>query len=199
MKKRINLYNPATNKQTFDAKSLSGGLSIVGLSVGVFLLVGIALFGYSSSQQATLDELKSEKQQLEASVAAEQARFTGLSAHPEILAEQKKINADLVALQDLKNLLQYVQPDRQTLFSKYIYALSQSSLPNSWLTNFTFNTVDSRFMFSGGAEAAEAVPVMLESMVQTSAFKGMTVADLAITAEDSNVIFKATAKLGNNE
>ena len=199
MKKRINLYNPATQKRSFNVKSLSGGVTVVGIIVGVFLLLGVVLFGYASSQQAALAELKKSKKSLDGSVASEQARFTGVSAHPEIVAEQKKINAELLALQDLKMLLQYVQPDRQVVFSKYIYALSESSLSSSWLTGFNINAAENSFVFSGGADTAEDVPVMLESIVRTVPFQRMTVADLSITAEENNVVFQTKAELGSNE
>ena len=199
MKKRINLYNPASQKKSFNVKSLSGGLSVVAASVGVFLLFGIALFSYSSSKQATLAELQGLKKSLDSNVAVEQARFTGVSAHPEIVAEQKKVNDELAALQDLKMLLQYVQPDRQVIFSRYIYGLSESSLPSSWITGFKLNTAENSFVFTGGADTAEDVPVMLESMVKVSAFSGMTVADLSITAEENSVVFQTKAELGSNE
>ena len=199
MKKRINLYNPATQKRSFNVKSLSGGVTVVGIIVGVFLLLGVVLFGYASSQQAALAELKKSKKSLDGSVASEQARFTGVSAHSEIVAEQKKINAELLALQDLKMLLQYVQPDRQVVFSKYIYALSESSLSSSWLTGFNINSAENSFVFSGGADTAEDVPVMLESIVRTVPFQRMTVADLSITAEENNVVFQTKAELGSNE
>lgn len=195
MKQRINLYHVSTTRVSFKADSLAGGLAIVVGVVGLFVLSSLVLLGYNGFQQSYLAELQERKKVLDQQVVTEQARFTSAKVHPEIKAETARVRQDISALQDLKALLQYVQPERQQRFSPYLYALADSSSTESWLVNFSIDNNQSRFALSGAATSAPAVPLMLETMAKTTAFKGINIADLNVRAEEVGVSFTAAAEL----
>ena len=199
MKKRINLFNPVSNKRSFNAKSLAGSTTLLGITVSVTLLIGLALMVYVSIQKDQLSELQVLKSQLDTKVLSEQARFTQATVHPEITAEQLRVNKELSALKELKQLLQYIQPGQTLSFSKFLYSLAEASKPESWLNSFHLNALDKRFVFQGGANTANAVPVMLEAIVQTETFKGTEISNLVVISDDEKVTFEAQAELGSYE
>ncbi|WP_420554674.1 hypothetical protein [Neptuniibacter marinus] len=195
MKQRVNLYNSNKSKQKFDPLSYSGSLTLVGTIVVLFLVVGLGLTVYTNYQQGQLEALISDQKKLKAAVNTEQARFSLKEANAELIVEKQRIQSQIASRQQLKNLLYRIQPSHGTSFSSYLYALAESSQPDSWLIEFQLDNTQHRFSAYGGAVEAPAVPVLLEAVSRTEVFQGLSIGELDLESGESGVLFKATAEL----
>ncbi|WP_299181889.1 hypothetical protein [uncultured Neptuniibacter sp.] len=199
MKQRINLFDPAQSKTPFDAFSFSGSIKILTGCVVILSLLGASLSYYASVKEDQLAALNARKQATDAAVLAEQQRFSKRHVRPEIVAEQERLKNAINDRQYLRSLLQGVDPQVVTPFSRYLSALAHSSQPESWLTYFSFVADARSFEFHGKAMKGAQVPALIDAMAQTDALAGMQINSLAVDSEAENVQFNAIAELPFHE
>lgn len=199
MKRRINLYKDSGPQAGFDKNSLTGNAIIVMAVIFVVLLFGLGLKFYADSKKQYLASLKAEQNEIESQVQALQSKFTSQQVSPDIKAEQDRIKNQIMSRRTLMSLLDQIEPEQAVSFSSYMYALSDASLADSWLTRFSIDMDQKTFSMLGEAAAGPDVSVMLEEIGKTKPFSGMAVGSLNVETNDSGVRFQAVAELNVNE
>lgn len=200
MKRRINLYTQPPKEPFLTISNLSGALSIAGILIGLFLLIGIGLTYYALAKENELTQLTTEKQQLTTQVEELQHELSSRKAPSQLLENQIKLKNQLAMRKVLGKLLSQLKIKRNIGFSTYMHGLALAAQPASWLTEFQIDIDKKQIMLSGQAEDAADVPVLLEAIGQTDIFKGISFTYLNIESiKPSGDKFKTSAELPEYE
>ncbi len=199
MKKRINLYTSVKKRSPFDPLGFHSSLIIfASVVVGVVLLSAV-LNVYAQSQENRLSELQQRRATQDKAIAEAEARLKNRQVDAEITAEQQRLRAKIASHKQILQFFSRIEPVQSYGFAEYLLALAERSRPESWLTNFTLDAEQNIFLIQGAAIDGPSVPLMLESLGQSRAFRGISVGSLSVEATASGVQFQVDAELPRYE
>jgi uncharacterized membrane-anchored protein YhcB (DUF1043 family) len=184
MIQQINLYQETEASHShliLNPYLLAGGAIFAGLLVTAFLT------------RQSLGELQAQRQQLQQQLQTATAEVLMLQAQlpnqqSNSLLEQQLQQSQSV-FQSLSNVVEMLaddQSDQTQGFSRYFMALANQSDSKVWLSKIEINAINDSLSLQGSTFQAELIPVLLQRLQQTEAFKGRHFSQMQIRqAKDS--------------
>jgi Tfp pilus assembly protein PilN len=165
-----------------------------GLAVIAFLLLLLSISLLNANQikakQAEQVDLQNQIQQAKAHLQQLQAQFPSKRESSQLDQELTQTQNNYQNLSQILELLADNQSDRSQGYSRYMTALAEQADGNAWVTNISINTETNFISLNGSAYKPETIPLLLEHLQNTQAFKGRRFAKLLIQqSSDNNELF----------
>lgn len=179
MSQQINLFNPAFLKQEkyFSASAMLQSLLLIAFGSALF-------YGYAAYQVSELGKLSDETAKL---YAAEQLKltrhmteFSPQQAGQQLAEELKKAEAQLIAQQEIIEIMKTGVLGNTNGYSEYMRAFARQVVNGLWLTGFQITGDAAQISMNGGALSPELVPSYLQKLGQEKIMQGKTVASLQL-------------------
>jgi len=184
MMQQINLYQEPETSHSYlllNPYLLSGALVCLALLATAFL----------TSQSVA--ELQSQRQQLQqqlqyatAEVLMLQAQLPSQQSNSLLEQQLQESQSVFQSLSQIVEMLADDQSDQVQGFSRYFKALAEQSDNKVWLTKIDINATNENLSLQGSTFQPELIPVLLQRLQQTEAFKGRHFSQMQIRrAKDS--------------
>ncbi len=178
MIQQINLYQEAE-------KSNSRLLLNPYLLAGVMIFAGLLATAFLAWQ--SLGELQSQRQQLQqqlqtatAEVLMLQAQLPNQQSNTVLEQQLQQSQSVFQSLSHVVEMLADDQSDQTQGFARYFTALANQADSKVWLTKIEINAVNDDLSLQGSTFQPELIPVLLQRLQQTDAFKGRHFAQMQI-------------------
>lgn len=199
MKQQINLL---VEKQRGPREPLSL-LSLLALAVlaslALYALSWGAQYAAEKSQQqaATLEQRSTE---LPVQIARLEQAYANPMPAPELIEAQKALRQDIAGRKHLIQLLTPIEArlaDASQGFTPYLYGLAESAQDGIWLTGFELDLPSAQVRLQGATRRAELVPVLLQSVGQSTAFSGLVVKEFLLEQNSGSHLFDVRGQIAS--
>lgn len=181
MIQQVNLYQP--NDAT-DSTVLTNPYMLTVLAVSLLLAL---MSGWGINN---LHSNRNERKQMLAQIQQTQTRLQELRAQNPNQQIDSLLNQELQQTQSyyqnlsqILELLADTQSDRIKGYSGYFSALAEQADNNVWITGIRINSETGNITLKGSTFKADQIPLLLQRLQKTSAFKGRHFARLSIQQE----------------
>jgi Tfp pilus assembly protein PilN len=195
MIQQINLYQQDDSETLILANPYV--LAILSTCLLFVIITVFSLFSLQHKQdaqkllQAQLNEVQAHLQQLQAQYPKQQIDTVLDKELQETRGYYQNLSQILEMLADNKS-------DRSLGFSRYLLALANQADSNVWLTAISIDSETESMSLKGSTFKPEQVPLLLQRLQHTSAFKGRHFARLSVeqsTLSPEQVDFKVSSSL----
>jgi len=178
MIQQINLYqqDDANGSHAWSNPYL---LAIAATAV-ILLLVSVYSLGSLHGNQDTQKLLQARIQETQAHLQALQAQNPKQQIDAGLTQELQKTKNYYQNLSQILELLADNKSDRSLGFSRYLSTLANHSDSNVWLTAIHIDTENDTMSLEGSTFKPEQIPLLLQRLQNTSAFKGRHFARLSV-------------------
>lgn len=172
MSQQINLYQPIFRKEEKKFSTVAMMQAVGLVAVGV-----VALYGYSWWQSQAL---KTELKRVEQGHAAASKRLAdvtkkfGMGKGPGLLdSEIARLENEVVAKQQLREILQRGIFSNTAGFSNYLVSFARQRVPGVWLTGFDITGAAEEMSLAGRTTNPELVPRYMQKLSSEKTLSGI--------------------------
>lgn len=170
MIQQINLYQ---EPETSQSHLLQNPYLFSGAMICLALLATAFLTWQSLAElQAQRQQLQQQLQAATAEVLMQQAQLPNQQSNNLLEQQLQESQSVFQSLSQIVEMLADDQSDQIQGFSRYFKALAEQSDSKVWLTKIEINAASHSLSLQGSSFQAELIPVLLQRLQQTEAFKG---------------------------
>lgn len=183
MIQQINLYHD--NIDTRSQSNLNHYLLVLIASV-MLLLISSELSWYQiATQQSKRQLLQNQLQQATTELLTLQSRLPNPQNDALLDQEIQQAQTRYQNLSRIMELLTDTQQDQTRGFSHYLSALAEQADSSAWLSRIKINTISNDISLYGSSFQPQPIPLLLQRLQTTSAFKSRSFARLNMQQSDN--------------
>lgn len=183
MIQQINLYHD--NIDTRSQSNLNHYLLVLIASV-MLLLISSGLSWYQiATQQSKRQLLQNQLQQATTELLTLQSRLPNPQNDALLDQEIQQAQTRYQNLSRIMELLTDTQQDQTRGFSHYLSALAEQADSSAWLSRIKINTISNDISLYGSSFQPQPIPLLLQRLQTTSAFKSRSFARLNMQQSDN--------------
>lgn len=164
-------------------------LAILGFALVCLIILSIVTIIFQPDPAEKLERQQQTLLQKQQQVVQLQNKLDTNKEHPLLRAEFEHINKKLSEKQSLLDYVSSNELGNQQGFSSSLESLSEQSIENVWLTQFTFLNAGQFIALKGKTASADIVPKYIDSLGQSSTFSGKTFSVFNIQKPDGEAYF----------
>ncbi|OAI11038.1 hypothetical protein A1359_15180 [Methylomonas lenta] len=183
MIQQINLYHD--NIDTRSQSNLNHYLLVLIASV-MLLLISSGLSWYQiATQQSNRQLLQNQLQQATTELLTLQSQLPNPQNDALLDQEIQQAQTRYQNLSRIMELLTDTQQDQTRGFSHYLSALAEQADSSAWLSRIKINTISNDISLYGSSFQPQPIPLLLQRLQTTSAFKSRSFARLNMQQSDN--------------
>ena len=177
MSQQINLFNPIFLKQKkyFSVLTMLQAVGLIIVGSGVFYAYAVYQVGQLSSQSQEMDKRYAAEQKRLVNFANE---FSPQHAKELLEEEQKQLEAQLAAQENMLNTLKSGVIGNTAGYSAYMRAFARQSIKGLWLTGFDITGDGAQMSLSGAVSSPQLVPAYIQRLGGEKVMQGKTFSTL---------------------
>lgn len=164
-------------------------LTVLGLAFLLLIILSIITIIFQQDPAEILEKQQQALQQKQQQLVQLQKKLNSNKENPLLKAEFKHINEKITEKQALLDYVSSNELGNQTGFSSSLVSLSEQSIDNVWLTQFTFLNAGQFIALKGKTSSADIVPKYIDSLGQSITFAGKTFSVFNIQKPDKEAYF----------
>lgn len=154
-------------------------LAILATCLGLAIAGGLALQNLHGAETAR-QQLQEQVQQAQANLQKLQTQYPSRQLDTLLTQELQQSQSLYQRLSQILELLADNQSDRTQGFSRYLSALAEQADGSVWLTGIRISSETDSLSLQGSSFKPEQIPLLLQRLQNTGAFKGRHFARLSI-------------------
>jgi hypothetical protein len=195
---QVNFYQPGLKKQKL-VFSASAMLIVIGI-LSVLLLV-TSLFSYKQNHdhQKLVQEKQYQKDLFKEKLEEARGKLKPREKSQLLLKQIRDKRQAYTEIKKVKNMLDSVLIQSDSLYSGYFEALARSHVPGLWLTQIKVDNAGEAMLLSGNAMSGEKIPGLLLKLNGQKAFENSSFETVQIQEDEQTNLLAFTLETRTEE